>query len=104
MNLTEKVAALRPGKTFVYQEETLESIQFIDEDVAPVTQEELDKESPRLEQEYEIARIKQLRQAAYQAESDPIFFQAQREAGTRIDDWHAKIAEIEARYPLPTGS
>ena len=50
----------------------------------------------------EIEAVKQQRQSAYQAEADPIFFQAQREAGYRMDDWHAKIAEIEERYPYPT--
>jgi len=48
-----------------------------------------------------IEEVKAQRQAAYQAEADPIFFQAQREAGFRMDDWHAKIAEIEERYPYP---
>jgi len=50
----------------------------------------------------EIEAVKALRQAAYQAEADPIFFQTQREAGFRMEDWHAKIAEIEERYPYPS--
>lgn len=49
----------------------------------------------------EIEEIKLQRQLAYQAEADPIFFQAQRDAAFKMDDWHAKIAEIEARYPYP---
>jgi molybdopterin-guanine dinucleotide biosynthesis protein A len=50
----------------------------------------------------EIEEIKKLRQIAYMAEADPIFFQAQRESSFKMDDWHTKIAEIEARYPYPT--
>ena len=102
MKLTEKIAALRPGETFSYQEETLESIQFINEDVKPVTQKELDKESPRLEQEYEIALIKQMRQAAYQAEADPLFFESHRDPMVKEETWREKIEEIKARYPYPT--
>lgn len=41
---------------------------------------------------------KALRQAAYVAESDPIFFKYQREEATK-EEWLAKIEEIKARYP-----
>ena len=39
-----------------------------------------------------------MRQAAYVAESDPIFFMAQRGEATQAD-WLAKVAEIKARWP-----
>ncbi len=39
-----------------------------------------------------------LRRAAYAAESDPIFFMAQRGEATQ-QQWLDKIAEIKARYP-----
>ena len=38
------------------------------------------------------------RHNAYVAESDPLFFRAQRGEGT-MADWEAKVAEIKARYP-----
>ena len=41
------------------------------------------------------------RRAAYQRESDPLFFMAQRGEAT-LEEWQAKIAEIKARYPSPT--
>jgi hypothetical protein len=40
------------------------------------------------------------RAAAYNTESDPLFFQAQRGKATQ-QEWLDKIAEIEARYPYP---
>jgi hypothetical protein len=43
-------------------------------------------------------QIDALRQAAYQAESDPLFFKYQRGEATR-EEWLAKIAEIKARFP-----
>jgi hypothetical protein len=38
------------------------------------------------------------RSRAYQAESDPLFFKAQRGEATQAD-WLAKVQEIRARYP-----
>lgn len=40
------------------------------------------------------------RAAAYVAEADPLFFQAQRGEAT-MDQWTAKVAEIRSRYPYP---
>lgn len=44
-----------------------------------------------------VAPYTDLRQAAYKAESDPLFFECQYDK----DDtkWRAKVAEIKARYP-----
>ena len=38
------------------------------------------------------------RQVAYIAESDPLFFKAQRGEAT-MEEWQSKVAEIKARYP-----
>jgi hypothetical protein len=45
-------------------------------------------------------QISELRANAYRAEADPLFFKAQRGKAT-MDEWLAKVAEIEARYPNP---
>jgi hypothetical protein len=44
--------------------------------------------------------LRDYRRAAYTNEADPIFMMAQRGKAT-MEDWLAKIAEIEARYPYP---
>jgi hypothetical protein len=49
---------------------------------------------PTLEQQEEA------RSAAYKAESDPVFFKAQRGEAT-MDEWLSLVAEIKARYPYP---
>ena len=46
--------------------------------------------------------VTEQRRSAYQLESDPIFFQYQRGETYTLEDWKAKIAEIDARYPYPT--
>lgn len=40
------------------------------------------------------------RAAAYKAESDPLFFKAQRGEAT-MEEWLALVAEIKSRYPYP---
>lgn len=44
------------------------------------------------------AAVTAARSAAYRAESDPLFFKAQRGESTQ-DEWLANVAEIKARYP-----
>jgi hypothetical protein len=44
------------------------------------------------------ARMKSAREAAYKAESDSLFFKAQRGEAT-VQDWQNKVAEIKARFP-----
>ena len=41
------------------------------------------------------------RKNAYQMESDPLFFMAQRGEGT-MEEWQAKVEEIKQRYPKTT--
>lgn len=41
------------------------------------------------------------RMSAYQLESDPIYFQAQRGDTYTLEDWKAKVEEINKRYPYP---
>jgi hypothetical protein len=49
----------------------------------------------------EIAKIQQQRQAAYQAEADPIFFEYHRDPAVKESTWREKVDEIKARYPYP---
>lgn len=44
------------------------------------------------------AGMKEAREAAYKAESDALFFKAQRGEAT-MQEWQAKVAEIKARFP-----
>ena len=49
-----------------------------------------------------IAQVELQRQAAYVAESDPLFFNYQRsEDGVTKAAWLAKVDEIRERYPMP---
>jgi hypothetical protein len=56
------------------------------------------QQAAQAEAQWNIANAAQLRQAAYTAEADPLFFKAQRGEAT-MADWQAKVAEIKTRYP-----
>lgn len=48
--------------------------------------------------EIEKAKVVAARSAAYIAESDPMFFKAQR-GEISLQEWRAKVAEIKTRFP-----
>lgn len=55
------------------------------------------------EQELSVARSSRL--AAYKAESDPMFIEWQYDNTPEKEQaWRDKVAEIKARYPLPSES
>ena len=60
--------------------------------VTAFTQAELDAKAADA-----LAAVKAQRAEAYRAESDPLFFKAQR-GEALMDEWLAKVAEIKARY------
>jgi len=47
-----------------------------------------------------MAEARAARRHAFQIEADPLFFKAQR-GEAAIADYHAKVAEIRARFPYP---
>lgn len=56
------------------------------------------QDSPAPTAEQIAAAVTAARAAAYVAESDPLFFKAQRGEAT-TEEWLAKVAEIKARFP-----
>lgn len=69
----------------------------------PMTPEEIEERAiwEAGQHQRDIDAVNELRRTAYQLESDPIYFQAQREDTYTLDDWKAKVAEIDARFPYP---
>ena len=55
-------------------------------------------EIQRLQPIKAVEQAERNRQAAYIAESDPLFFKAQRGEAT-MEEWQAKVAEIKTRFP-----
>jgi hypothetical protein len=71
-------------------------IQLTPEEIAQAQMQA--QQAAQAEVQWNIANATQLRQAAYAAEADPLFFKAQRGEAT-MAEWQAKVAEIKTRYP-----
>ena len=71
-------------------------IQLTSEEIAQAQMQA--QQAAQAEVQWNIANATQLRQAAYQAEADPLFFKAQRGEAT-MAEWQAKVAEIKTRFP-----
>lgn len=72
--------------------------EFILPHLVPITEEEakalVEKNKPPMTPE----QAKRMRQRAFAAEADPLFFKAQRGEAT-MEQWQAKVQEIRNRFP-----
>lgn len=97
MDIAAALLQLRPGAQWSIPANCTDATQIVWHDsTTPVTQAELDAKMA----EPDLNAIKAKRVAAYQAESDPWFFKAQRGEAT-MDDWRAMVASIQLTYPYP---
>jgi len=69
-------------------------------DTPKPTKKKLDDAWPQVEYDRAHAAVEAARRARYQAETDGMFFAAQRE-GTSLDDWKAAVDAIKAELPYP---
>lgn len=69
----------------------------IKDGVTKPTKEEFDAKLAEVEAEWDAKLIDQLKQSAFQSESDPLFFKWQRGEATE-QEWLDKVAEIKARF------
>ena len=88
-----------PGSEWTLDGDHYDGLTWLSDTPKP-TQQELDDAWPAVQQARQQAAVDAQRHAAYTAESDPLFFQWQRGAGTE-QAWLDKVAEIQARFPDP---
>jgi hypothetical protein len=77
-----------------------DNVEWIVPATAPITNAEIEAEFDRLTALEPVKIIQAKRQAAYIAESDPLFFKSQRNE-IPASEWLAKVEEIKNRYPNP---
>jgi hypothetical protein len=65
------------------------------------TQSELDAAWPQVQYDREYAAVEAARRARYQAETDGLFFAAQRDGGD-LTAWTAAVDAIKADLPYPS--
>ena len=95
MNKANALQSLRPGAEWILRGDTLE---WLDANQTQPSDAEIEAEVARLTALKPARIATENRRAAYMAESDPLFFKAQRGEAT-MEEWQAKVAEIKTRFP-----
>ncbi len=98
MGIVEAVLSLRPGAQFSVNGDTYEGMWWSDEnDLPPPTEEEINQEIERLQQEYERNQYQRDRAKEYPSiedQLDTLYHQG-------YDGWKAMVDEVKNKYPKP---
>ena len=91
--------AIRPGAEWILDGDEYSGLTWLDESPKP-TKKTLDDAWLQVQYDREHAAVEESRRARYQAETDGMFFAAQRD-GTPLDAWQAAVDQIKADLPYP---
>ena len=91
--------AIRPGARWSLDGDDYSGLTWLDESPKP-TKATLDNAWPQVQYELKYAAVEAARRARYQAETDGLFFEAQREGGD-LTAWQAAVDAIKADLPYP---
>jgi hypothetical protein len=94
--------SLRPGAQWTHNgaPDDYAGLTWLD-DSPKASQAELDAAWPQVQYDREYASVEAQRRARYQAETDGMFFAAQRDGGD-LTEWTAAVDAIKADLPYPT--
>jgi hypothetical protein len=90
---------VRPGARWTLNGDSYDALVWLDAGDPP-TQSELDAAWPAINYGKEVDQVEAARRARYQAETDGLFFAAQREDGD-LTAWKAAVDQIKADLPYP---
>jgi len=93
------LTALYPGAEWTLNGDGYEGLTWLSDGEVP-SQAALDAAWAQVQADAELERVHRARQAAYLAESDPLFFAWQAGEGTQAE-WEAARDAIKLRFPLP---
>lgn len=88
-----------PGSEWTLDGDTYAGLTWLSEGDAP-TLAELEAEWAQVEYEVAFEAVETARQAAYQRESDPLFFSFQRGEATEAE-WLAAVEAVKTAHPYP---
>lgn len=91
--------AIRPGALWTLDGDDYSGLTWHDDSPKP-TKATLDNAWPQVQYERAYAAVEALRRARYQAETDGLFFEAQREGGD-LTAWQAAVDAIKVELPYP---
>jgi hypothetical protein len=87
------------GSEWTLNGDSYDGLTWLSDGDAP-TEAELQAEWAQVEFEVAYEAVQKQRQAAYQAESDPVFFDYQRGEATEAD-WLAAVEAVKVAHPYP---
>lgn len=93
------LTAIRPGAIWGMTDNDYATLDWQDDSPKP-TKKTLDDAWPQIKYQREYAAVEAARRARYQAETDGLFFAAQRE-GSDLTAWQAAVDAIKADLPYP---
>ena len=88
-----------PGAQWSLSGNDYDTLDWLDDTPKP-SQAELDAQWPQIDYQNHYAAVENARRAAYEAESDPLFFEWQRGDGTE-QAWLDAVAAVKAAHPYP---
>ena len=93
------LVALYPGAQWLLSGNDYDTLEWY-EDTPKPSQAELDAAWPTVDYQNQVAALEDARRAAYEAQSDPLFFEWQRGDGTE-HAWLDAVAAVKAANPYP---
>jgi hypothetical protein len=97
MDIALILSKIRPGANWSMNNDEFENLEWKDKSQKPTYQEVVDAWA-EVELESSNLKVENMRRQAYQKESDPLFFEYQRELIEK-NVWLDKVQEIKDRYP-----
>lgn len=99
IDYTAVLVANYPGAAWSLNGDTYDGLDWLDDSPKP-TQAELDAAWPQVNYDNQIAAVEAARLAAYEQQSDPLYFKWQRGDATEAE-WRAAVAKVKADNPYP---
>jgi hypothetical protein len=93
------LTVIRPGAQWSLDGDLYEGLTWLDDSPKP-TKKTLDEAWPKVDYNNQCAAVEAARRARYQAETDGMFFAAQREGGD-LTAWKAAVNQIKAELSYP---
>jgi hypothetical protein len=93
------LTAIRPDSLWSMTDNDYATLDWQSDDPKP-TKKTLDDAWPQVDYDQQYAAVEATRRARYQAETDGLFFAAQRE-GSDLTAWQAAVDQIKADLPYP---
>ena len=93
------LAANYPADEWILDGENYDGLTWLSDTPKP-SQAELDAAWPDVDYQNQYAAVENARRAAYETESDPLFFEWQRGDGTE-QAWLDAVAAVKAANPYP---